>query len=118
MPLTVVSTPAVSSERATIGVSSGSQFPGVGGSMDCGPEATRCEGIPLHLRLQPRQHWLGVGNSGLEELVLRTERVENHVAIGEQKAPVLARHAHRVRKDRQRIGFRKVRDGIELPAID
>src|SRR5215212_5899605 len=65
--------------------------------MDRRPEPARCEGIPLHLRLQPRHHWLGVGNGGFEELVLRTERVENHVAVGKHLVAWIRQESSKIR---------------------
>jgi hypothetical protein len=66
------------------------QFPGVGGGMNRRAEAPGSERLALHLHLEPSKHRLRIGNGGCEEFVLRPERVENHVAVGQQAATALA----------------------------
>jgi hypothetical protein len=73
--------------------------------VDCRPKASGGKGVPLHLALQPGQYRRGIGDRRLEELVPRAKRVEDHIAIGQQEVAVLARHAHCIGKDGQRVGF-------------
>ncbi len=53
----------------------------------------------------------------LPQLVRRTKGVEDEARIGQQVLAALLLQAERVGKDRQRIGFRKVGDGIEAAPL-
>jgi hypothetical protein len=112
MPLTVVSTPALSNERATIGASSSVSSPVSLAACIAAPNPPGGEGVALHLPLQPGRHQLGIGERRLEVFIAGAERGEHHVAVRQQKMAVLARHAHGIGKDPKRIGFGKIGRGV------
>ena len=113
MPLTVVSIPAESSERTSSGASSAVISPAIDAGVDAGAETAGREVLALalrgHIGLMRRRALDRV----LAQLVRRPECVEHQARVGQQILASLLLQAHRIGKDRQRIGFREIGDGIK-----
>ena len=85
--------------------------------MDAGAEPARREIVALALfgdiGLMRRRALDGV----LAQLVRRTERVEDEACIRQQILAPFLLQAHGIGKDRQRIGFRQIGNGVKTPAV-
>jgi len=66
------------------------------------------------LHFDPVAHRSGVAHRLLEEIVARTEAVEDHAAVWQEVFAPLLRYADRIRKHLQRIGFGEIGDAVEL----
>ena len=116
MPLTVVSTPALSNERDERRFLLG-ELTGLGCGMDRRAEAAGRERVALHLSLEPCQNRFGIPDRCLEKFVARAKGVEHHIAVRQQEMPVFTRHPHCVGKYGQRVGLGEIGDRIAAAAL-
>ena len=89
---------------------------GIGMGMDAGTEPAGREVLALALRGHIGLMRRRALDRFLAQLVRRPECVEHQAGVGQEVFASLLLKAHRVGKDRQRIGFRKVGNGIEAAA--
>ena len=117
MPLTVVSSPADSSERTSSGASAAVISPASTRAWMQAPNPPGAKVFALALfgdiGLMRRRALDGV----LAQLVRRAERVEDDARIGQQMLAPFLLQAERIGKDRQRIGFRQIGDGVKTSPL-